>query len=75
VDDLIDGLIKLMDTGADITGPINLGNPVEFTMRDLADQSLPKPDRHHRSSICRCRQTIQSRQNHPLYLRTGRKRF
>jgi len=40
VDDLIDGLIKLMDTGADITGPINLGNPVEFTMRELADQIL-----------------------------------
>ena len=37
VDDLIDGLIKLMDTSHDITGPINLGNPVEFTMIDLAE--------------------------------------
>ena len=40
VDDLIDGLIKLMNAGADTTGPINLGNPVEFTMRELADRIL-----------------------------------
>jgi len=37
VDDLIDGLIKLMDTTDDITGPINLGNPIEFTMIELAE--------------------------------------
>jgi UDP-glucuronate decarboxylase len=37
VDDLIDGLVKLMDTRDDITGPINLGNPAEFTMIELAD--------------------------------------
>jgi UDP-glucuronate decarboxylase len=36
VDDLIDGLVRLMDTGDEITGPINLGNPVEFTMTELA---------------------------------------
>ena len=37
VDDLIDGLIRLMDSPASITGPINLGNPTEFTMRELAE--------------------------------------
>jgi UDP-glucuronate decarboxylase len=37
VDDLVDGLIRLMDTCADITGPINLGNPMEFTIRALAE--------------------------------------
>lgn len=37
VDDLIDGLIRLMDTGDEITGPINLGNPNEFTMIGLAE--------------------------------------
>ncbi|PIB91639.1 UDP-glucuronic acid decarboxylase family protein [Caulobacter sp. FWC2] len=37
VDDLVDGLIRLMNTGDDVTGPINLGNPVEFTMRQLAE--------------------------------------
>ncbi|MBR1151572.1 SDR family oxidoreductase [Bradyrhizobium sp. JYMT SZCCT0428] len=36
VDDLIDGLIRLMDTGDEVAGPINLGNPVEFTMLELA---------------------------------------
>jgi UDP-glucuronate decarboxylase len=35
--DLVDGLIKLMESPADITGPINLGNPVEFTIRRLAE--------------------------------------
>jgi len=38
VDDLVDGLIRLMNTGPDITGPINLGNPQEIAMRDLAEQ-------------------------------------
>jgi UDP-glucuronate decarboxylase len=37
VDDLIDGLIKLMDTNDDVVGPINLGNPSEFTMMGLAE--------------------------------------
>jgi len=36
VDDLIDGLIRLMKTPADVTGPINIGNPAEFTMLALA---------------------------------------
>lgn len=37
VDDLVDGLIRLMNTGDEVTGPINLGNPVEFTMKQLAE--------------------------------------
>jgi UDP-glucuronate decarboxylase len=37
VDDLINGLIALMDTPPEITGPINLGNPRELTIRELAD--------------------------------------
>jgi UDP-glucuronate decarboxylase len=36
VDDLIDGLVRLMETGDDVTGPINIGNPEEFEMRALA---------------------------------------
>jgi UDP-glucuronate decarboxylase len=42
VDDLVDGLIRLMNTPHDVTGPINLGNPVEFTMLELASQILQK---------------------------------
>jgi UDP-glucuronate decarboxylase len=40
VHDLTDGLIRLMGTPAAITGPINLGNPTEFTMRKLAELVL-----------------------------------
>jgi len=36
VDDLIDGLIKLMDTPDTFTGPVNLGNPIEMSVNDLA---------------------------------------
>ena len=35
--DLIDGLIRLMETGDDVTGPINLGNPHESTILELAE--------------------------------------
>ena len=38
VSDLIDGLMKLMDSPATLTGPVNLGNPVEFTIRELAEK-------------------------------------
>ena len=37
VSDLIDGLVRLMDTGDEVTGPINIGNPVEMTIRELAE--------------------------------------
>jgi len=37
VDDLIRGLISLIDAKDDVVGPVNLGNPIEFTMRELAD--------------------------------------
>jgi UDP-glucuronate decarboxylase len=37
VDDLIDGFLRLMATPADVTGPINIGNPNEFTIRELAE--------------------------------------
>ena len=40
VDDLLDGMIALMDTGTDVTGPINVGNPNEFTMIQLAEAVL-----------------------------------
>jgi UDP-glucuronate decarboxylase len=37
VDDLIDGFLRLMAASDDVTGPINLGNPVETSVRDLAE--------------------------------------
>ena len=36
VDDLIEGFVRLMNSSSDITGPVNLGNPGEFTMLELA---------------------------------------
>jgi UDP-glucuronate decarboxylase len=36
VDDLVDGLIKLMGTSHDVTGPVNIGNPDEFSILELA---------------------------------------
>lgn len=40
VEDLVSGLTRLMDSEDTITGPINLGNPVEFTIRQLAEKVL-----------------------------------
>ena len=40
VDDLIEGMIRLMDTGPEVTGPINIGNPNEFTIRQLATKVI-----------------------------------
>ena len=37
VDDLINAFVSLMETGDDVTGPINLGNPNEFTIKELAE--------------------------------------
>lgn len=40
VDDLIEGMVRLMDSPADFTGPVNVGNPSEFTMLELAETVL-----------------------------------
>ena len=40
VDDLVDGMLRMMDTDPSVTGPINLGNPAEFTMLELAEKVI-----------------------------------
>jgi UDP-glucuronate decarboxylase len=40
VDDLIEGFVRMMATPSDVTGPFNMGNPVEFTIRELAEAVL-----------------------------------
>jgi UDP-glucuronate decarboxylase len=40
VDDMIDGLVKLMNTSDDFTGPVNLGNPSEISILELAEKVL-----------------------------------
>jgi UDP-glucuronate decarboxylase len=52
VDDLIDGLIRLMASPKDFTGPVNLGNPNEFTISELAHLVLAMTA--SKSSLIRC---------------------
>ena len=40
VDDMIDGIIKMMDSNNNFIGPVNLGNPSEYTILDLAENIL-----------------------------------
>lgn len=40
IDDLVEGLIRLMNTSDDFMGPVNIGNPIEFTMLELARKIL-----------------------------------
>ena len=40
VDDLVEGFIRLMDSGPEIIGPVNLGNPTEMTVRELAENII-----------------------------------
>jgi len=40
VDDLLDGMVRLMGTPADFVGPVNVGNPEEMTIRELAEEVL-----------------------------------
>jgi UDP-glucuronate decarboxylase len=44
IDDMVDGLISLMNSPREVTGPINLGNPGEFTMLELAKQVMALTD-------------------------------
>jgi UDP-glucuronate decarboxylase len=72
-DDLIAGFLAMMETGDDVTGPINLGNPGEFTMLELAEQvialtgskskvvhhPLPQDDpKQRRPDITKARETL-----------------
>ena len=40
VDDLVEGMVRMMNTGNDFTGPVNIGNPGEFTMLELAQKVI-----------------------------------
>jgi UDP-glucuronate decarboxylase len=73
VDEMIDGFVRLMETDETVTGPINLGNPVEFSIRELAEMTvrltgsrspieyrpLPQDDpRQRRPDITRAKQKL-----------------
>ena len=40
VDDLVEGMVRMMATGDDFTGPVNIGNPCEFSIRELAEKVI-----------------------------------
>ncbi len=44
VDDLVNGMVKMMETSSDIFGPVNLGNPDEFTIKELAEMVIEQTD-------------------------------
>jgi len=81
VDDLVDGLMRLMATPDEITGPINLGNATEITVRELAERvisrtgsrsvivhrPLPEDDpRHRRPDLARAEATLGWKPSTPL---------
>ena len=81
VDDMTDGLVRLMGTGDSVTGPINIGNPGEFSIRELADlviemtgsksrivhKSLPENDpRQRRPDISRAQELLSWTPRTPL---------
>ena len=52
VDDLIEALVKMMSTPAGFTGPVNIGNPVEFTMLELAEKVIVLTDSLSKLVFC-----------------------
>ena len=43
---MVDGFLSMMESPTEITGPINMGNPIEFTMLELAEQILSQTNSH-----------------------------
>jgi UDP-glucuronate decarboxylase len=52
IDDLIEGMIKMMNTPKDFIGPINIGNPNEFTMLELAEKVITMTDSKSKIVFC-----------------------
>lgn len=52
VDDLINGMLYMMNSRVDFTGPVNLGNPVEITMLDLAEKIINLTGSHSKLVFC-----------------------
>ena len=61
VDDLIDGLVRLMESPPEVIGPINIGNPSEFTILQLAEMI----DRDHRFAVENRAQAASRRRSAP----------
>ena len=81
VDDLIEGIVRMMNSPEEVTGPVNLGNPGEFTMLELAEEvlgqicsnsklvfcELPKDDpKQRRPDITKAKQLLEWEPKVPL---------
>lgn len=60
VDDLINGMIKLMDSRDGFYGPVNIGNPKEFSMIELVNAVLELTQSQSKLIICPCLKMTQS---------------
>jgi len=60
VDDLVEAMLRMMDTEKGFTGPINLGNPGEFTMLELAEKVIALVGSKAKLVHMPCRPTIRS---------------
>jgi nucleoside-diphosphate-sugar epimerase len=61
VDDLVEGLVRLMATSAEVTGPVNIGNPTEYSILELARHVVDLVGSHSRLFIGRSQRMIQNR--------------
>lgn len=52
VDDLVDGMIRMMNSSSDFIGPVNLGNPKEYSMLELADTVIRMTDSNSKIIFC-----------------------
>lgn len=71
VDDLIEAFVRVMRTNADFVGPVNLGNPAEFTIIELAQLVLKLVGGARAWSSCRCPPTTHGRDNPTSSLRVA----
>jgi len=53
VDDLIDGMVRMMNSKKSFVGPVNLGNPVEFTIKQLAEKVLKLIPESKNKIVCK----------------------
>lgn len=65
VDDLVDGLVRMMENEQDFVGPVNMGNPGEFTIRELAEKVLQMIPESHSKLVFKPLPADDPRQRQP----------
>jgi len=65
IDDLVEGMVRMMENGQGFAGPVNIGNPVEFTIRELAEKILQMIPESTSKLICKSLPPDDPRQRQP----------